>query len=183
MKKLFFSICMILFIFSSVYAEGFSVAAFATHTDFDACCSDQPIKKNDGSAGIYLEHLSGKSFIYGVEIYYANNNPGLSLKFGTTRIPGRFTFGVGYYEDKITKLVNVAGVYVNNTTESFEPVFFAEYEYSGFFVRASILDSSVDLTPRRQTGTDIVGNPVYTYVTETVRTQDKWLWAGYRLSF
>lgn len=183
MKTLLSIIFVTMLTISAAQAGGFGIGVFASDTDFDDCCADASVTKDDESAGLYIEHTRGAGIVYGGEIFYANGRGGLTFKAGADVLLGRLTAGAGWYDDELTKPVDVAGVFVTDTNSSFVPVYYVEYEFSGFFVRASRLDSSIDLSATRQTGTDGFGNPVYSTTRETVDTADNWLWAGYRLSF
>lgn len=172
-----------LFIVSAANAQGFAVGVFGSDTDFDNCCSDAPAVKDESSAGVYFEHTRGDTIIYGAEVFLANDHIGLTFKGGANVLGGRLTAGAGFYDDEVTKDLNVAGVFAPDTHSSFVPVYYVEYEYSGVFVRASRIESSIDLQASRQTGVDGFGNPVYSGTSETVKTTDNWLWLGYRFQF
>ena len=173
------------FIILAALLLGFIPAAFADAGIgiFGAAVDEDHPGKDYAPVGLVFDALAGDKFQIGGELFYFGNGAGGAITAGAKLTDWRFLAGLGKYDDHITDQVNVAGVDVETSGSEIGDLYFLEASYKKLFVRASQVDTDFDLIGRRQTGTDINGNPIFSYANKSVSTSDRWLWIGVRFGF
>ncbi len=174
----FITLLAMLLIGSLAHAGNWDQRFFASYTDQDECCADHSVEdKDDAGLGFLVGYATeGDTFVAG-DVYFHNYDPGADIRAGMRGDWGELSAGYGLYNHEINKDRTVQGVVVRDHDKTWADTWFLEYANGPWFARYTYVDAENKMSY----STTISGT---TYrETETVETNDQWLWIGYRLDY